>query len=67
MKYIVVFDVFISNEVYYCDTLEEVKQTIDQVAMPEEIEKGKVRIFKIEKEINLKSLFSQIEKDEENE
>jgi len=65
MKYIVIFDVFNSNEVYYCDDLDQVKQTIEKIALPEEIEKGKVRVFKIASELNLQNLPIQTEKEEE--
>jgi hypothetical protein len=65
MNYIVVIKVFNSEEIYYCNTIEEVKQTIEQISSPEEIKKGKVRVFKIESELNLQNLFNQDEGEEE--
>ena len=64
MKYIVIFDVFVSNEVYYCETLEEVKQTVEQIATRKEIEQGKVRVFKIESEIHLENIEDDKEKEQ---
>lgn len=45
------------KDVYYCQTIEEVKQILEENLSPEEIEKNiqqeRVRIFKIENEIKM--------------
>lgn len=55
MDYIVIFQVFNAEEVYYCEDLEQVKQLIkDMCASQEEMER--VRVFKLSNEIVVKSL-----------
>lgn len=58
MTYILIFPIFNSEEVYYCESLEKVKQTIEDTNISQE-EIQQVRVFKIEKEINAKRLFDE--------
>lgn len=55
MDYIVIFQAFNADEVYYCEDLEQATQLIkDMCASQEEMER--VRVFNISNEIVMKSL-----------
>jgi hypothetical protein len=51
-QYIVIFEVFNSEEVYYCENLDRVKQLIEEMTITKE-EKQKVRVFELKSEIEL--------------
>jgi hypothetical protein len=56
----VVYQVFISSEVYYFDTLAEVKQHIEDFTIADsDEEKEKIRVFGIQKKIDVKSLLER--------
>jgi hypothetical protein len=59
-RYMVVYPVFISSEVYYFDTLAEVKQHIEDFTIEDsDEEKAVVRVFEIQTEIDVKSLLER--------
>jgi hypothetical protein len=54
-NYIVILNVFNSGDVYYCNTTKDLKETLERASL-EDIEKGNVRVFKIDEEIAAASI-----------